>query len=698
MKSTNTFMNAETLFQTAVRSDCRIQSNRTTHCALSKLCGMGQSAVQFSQRTMVSRMLKPFILAKAKLALLLVLIFSIPIVSFGATAHAPDRMSYQGYLVDSNGVPLGNDAPVNYDIVFRIYDAPQQGNLIWSEKQTVVFDKGQFGVVLGEGAVEGSEPRPNLSDVFISPTASDRYVGITVKNLSGTDAVIEPRLRLLPAPYSFLATTASNLVRADGTVMLTSDASQLLISAPIQSAGGNARGQGAVDLQTLRSSNTHVADGDDTVLSGGRDNRASGVGATVSGGFSNTALGHYSVVAGGRENTIEATASRSTISGGSRHTISGGNSMILGGVDNGVTGNYSLAAGRNAHANHNGTFVWSDSGTSVFESTQGNTFLIDASNGVGINKNNPSTTLDVNGTVTAAGLNIGGGSLSATGTSVKISSPIQSTGGNARGTDAVDLQTTRSNNSQVASGNQSVIGGGTKNQAGGVAATVSGGNQNSALGNYSVVGGGIQNTIEATAFRSTISGGSEHTISGSYSMISGGKENVVAGNYSMAAGHGAHANHGGTFVWSDNNGTAPFESTAGNQFLIDANGGVGINKNDPTTALDVNGTVKATTVTASQVVAPVISATVVTATVVAATTIGGNGTIPIGGIIMWSGTTIPDGWVVCDGNNGTPNMVDAIPRGPDNNGDIGQRWSRNHRNDGGRLNIYQRVHFIMRTE
>ncbi len=30
-------------------------------------------------------------------------------------------------------------------------------------------------------------------------------------------------------------------------------------------------------------------------------------------------------------------------------------------------------------------------------------------------------------------------------------------------------------------------------------------------------------------------------------------------------------------------------------------------------------------------------------------TFSGNGTIPIGGIIMWSGTTIPDGWALCDG-------------------------------------------------
>jgi len=36
--------------------------------------------------------------------------------------------------------------------------------------------------------------------------------------------------------------------------------------------------------------------------------------------------------------------------------------------------------------------------------------------------------------------------------------------------------------------------------------------------------------------------------------------------------------------------------------------------------------------------------------------------MPAGGIIMWSGTiaTIPTGWYLCDGNNGTPNLVDRF--------------------------------------
>ena len=39
---------------------------------------------------------------------------------------------------------------------------------------------------------------------------------------------------------------------------------------------------------------------------------------------------------------------------------------------------------------------------------------------------------------------------------------------------------------------------------------------------------------------------------------------------------------------------------------------------------------------------------------VSATSFSGYGTVPIGGIIMWSGTTAPSGWAICDGSNGTP--------------------------------------------
>lgn len=41
---------------------------------------------------------------------------------------------------------------------------------------------------------------------------------------------------------------------------------------------------------------------------------------------------------------------------------------------------------------------------------------------------------------------------------------------------------------------------------------------------------------------------------------------------------------------------------------------------------------------------------------------GGFGLVPSGGIILWKGTiaTIPSGWALCDGTNGTPDLRDKF--------------------------------------
>jgi len=37
-----------------------------------------------------------------------------------ADANPPPKISYQGYVADANGVPLGNTSPRNYDVEFRV--------------------------------------------------------------------------------------------------------------------------------------------------------------------------------------------------------------------------------------------------------------------------------------------------------------------------------------------------------------------------------------------------------------------------------------------------------------------------------------------------------------------------------------------------------------------------------------------------
>jgi microcystin-dependent protein len=54
----------------------------------------------------------------------------------------------------------------------------------------------------------------------------------------------------------------------------------------------------------------------------------------------------------------------------------------------------------------------------------------------------------------------------------------------------------------------------------------------------------------------------------------------------------------------------------------------------------------------------VITANTLNVASVAVSSPTGPGTIPVGGIIMWSGNpaALPAGWALCDGNNGTPNL------------------------------------------
>ena len=148
-----------------------------------------------------------------------------------ADANPPERMTYQGYLVDGNGVVLGKDVPANYDVVFRIYDAKSGGNKIWSEQQTVTVDKGYFSVLLGEGVKFSNEVYGNLSVAFDGTDASDRFIGITVIGLGGVDTEIAPRLRLVTSPYAYTATQARRLTDGSGNANFFKDGASLKLGA-----------------------------------------------------------------------------------------------------------------------------------------------------------------------------------------------------------------------------------------------------------------------------------------------------------------------------------------------------------------------------------------------------------------------------------------------------------------------------------
>ena len=105
------------------------------------------------------------------------------------------------------------------------------------------------------------------------------------------------------------------------------------------------------------------------------------------------------------------------------------------------------------------------------------------------------------------------------------------TGGNNRGANAVDFQTSRTLNTQVASGDNSFVGGGKNNTASKLFSFVGSGESNTASGDRSFVGGGLFNTASIEA--SFVGGGWGNSTSGRYSSVVGGKQNSATGEYSF---------------------------------------------------------------------------------------------------------------------------------------------------------------------
>ena len=154
-----------------------------------------------------------------------------------------------------------------------------------------------------------------------------------------------------------------------------------------------------------------------------------------------------------------------------------------------------------------------------------------------------------------------------------------------------------------------------------------------------MIAGGSGST--ASGRGSVVGGGENNTSSGQYATIPGGQNNLASGNYSFAAGRRARATHAGSIVFGDSS-DADKNSSGDNQFLIQAAGGVGINSAPASgSALTVSGKLKADSAELGSMTVANLSAT----------SVSGFGTVPLGGIILWSGAenAVPAGWALCNG-------------------------------------------------
>ncbi|MBE2284928.1 MAG: tail fiber domain-containing protein [Prosthecobacter sp.] len=145
-----------------------------------------------------------------------------------AQSQVPGLISYQGIVTDTAGVLVGNAAPVNREVFFRIWDsstASDVGNLVYSERQVVTISKGEFSVLIGQGAVVTGTPLgysetgkgPPTVTVATAFAASGRYLGVTVDDgTAAADVEITPRQQMVSTAFTIRARQAEALT--SGTI------------------------------------------------------------------------------------------------------------------------------------------------------------------------------------------------------------------------------------------------------------------------------------------------------------------------------------------------------------------------------------------------------------------------------------------------------------------------------------------------
>jgi hypothetical protein len=166
---------------------------------------------------------------KAKFTCLFLLLAA-PLLHAQAT---PNLMSYQGRVTDAAGVLIGNSAPVNRTVTFRLYAAASAGSALYAETQTVTISGGEFSVLIGNGAGVAGSPGPNggsslksLSDIVNSGSYSTLYLGVTVDDgTAAADPEISPRQQMLSGAFALRAKVAESVVGGSlSTAMLADQA------------------------------------------------------------------------------------------------------------------------------------------------------------------------------------------------------------------------------------------------------------------------------------------------------------------------------------------------------------------------------------------------------------------------------------------------------------------------------------------
>ena len=163
-------------------------------------------------------------------------------LAVSAAAYIPKKINYQGRLTDSQS---GEPVRGSFDMVFRLYDDPVAGTMLWSETQGVSVDSaGVFSVILG------STNPVDLS--FEGPVWLEAEVD---------GEVLLPRREIVSVPYAFHALDADSLGGIGAEAYVAED--------EVGSVTGDMIGDGEItDADTVKGQLQYNDHGTDVVIHG----------------------------------------------------------------------------------------------------------------------------------------------------------------------------------------------------------------------------------------------------------------------------------------------------------------------------------------------------------------------------------------------------------------------------------------------
>lgn len=287
----------------------------------------------------------------------------------------------------------------------------------FSNRVTLQFGtvSGGEGNTAGEWATVGGGFRNTASSALAT-------VGGGELNLAtGVGATVGGGVENVAQNYG--ATVAGGeLNRVSGADSTIGGGSDNLVTNHLATIGGGFANTNFGFSATIAGGEFNFASGNSSFIGGGSQNNATNFGAVIGGGLANTnfgisaaiaggelnlASGNYSFIGGGSFNQTSndysaitgglgnrATGSAAFVGGGILNQASGSNAVVPGGRLNSAAGEYSFAAGRNAKANHPGSFVWGDSTVFDIASTATNQFTVRAGGGVRFETAGAGMTLD----------------------------------------------------------------------------------------------------------------------------------------------------------------------------------------------------------------------------------------------------------------------------------------------------------------